>query len=103
MSHQQQSKSPSISCTLTLVLTFINTGVLAYLFFTFPKILKKEVGTGSTAVQLELTKIIKNELAGTASKLSKHVNNKFEYDLPMAIEKHSPKIPIETGPAIFLD
>jgi hypothetical protein len=103
MSHQQQSKSPSISCTLTLVLTFINTGVLAYLFFTFPKILKKEVGTGSTAVQLELTKIIKNELASTASKLSKHVNNKFEYDLPMAIEKHSPKIPIETGPAIFLD
>lgn len=85
------------------MLTFINTGVLAYLFFTFPKILKKEVGADSAAVQLELTKIIKNELAGTANKLSQHVNNKFEYDLPIAIEKHSPKIPIETGPAIFLD
>ena len=85
------------------MLTFINTGVLSYLFFTFPKILKKEVGTSNTAVQLELTKIIKNELAGTANKLSQHVNNKFEYDLPIAIEKHSPKIPIETGPAIFLD
>jgi Na+/citrate or Na+/malate symporter len=104
MSHQQQqSKAPNISCALTLVLTLINIGVLVYAFFTFPKILKKEVGTSSAAVQLELTKIIKNELAGAASKLSQHVSNKFEYDLPIAIEKHSPKIPVETGPAIFLD
>jgi hypothetical protein len=88
---------------LTLVLTLVNTGVLAYSFFTFPKILKKEVNASNAAVQLEITKIIKNELASTANKLSKHVDNKFEYDLVMAIKKHSPKIPIETGPAIFLD
>jgi len=102
MNHQQ-SKASFASCTLTLVLTICNTGVLAYTFFTFPKILKEELGRTSAALQLELTKRIKNELAGTASKLSKHVNNKFEYDLPMAIEKHNPKIPVETGPAIFLD
>ena len=85
------------------MLTICNTGVLAYTFFTFPKILKEELGRTSAALQLELTKIIKNETASAAKKLSTHVDNKFDYDLPLAIKEHSPKLPIETGPAIFLE
>jgi Na+-translocating ferredoxin:NAD+ oxidoreductase RnfG subunit len=99
----QQNKTSAISCTLTLVLTLINTGVLAYVFFVFPKTFKKELRQTTQQLQLELIKNNKNDLSVTAKKLAKHIDNKFSTDLPKAIELHSPKIPKETGPAIYID
>lgn len=98
-----QSKPSATSCTLTLVLTLINTGVLAYVLFVFPKTFKKELRQTAQQLQLELIKNNKNDRAATAKKLAKHIDNKFSTDLPKAIELYSPKIPKETGPAIYID